>query len=164
MRLFQRHRPAVADQERLARTDGAAATGRRQPGPTGRGAGRRVLIVEDDDSLRRLLMRNLEAHGHRPRQAIDVASALAALAAETPEILILDLNLPDASGWDVLRLARLEGSTAVVVLTAGAVSPKTLARFRPVAYLPKPFPLEALIRLVEQCRGRDEAQDDAQDA
>ena len=112
--------------------------------------GRRVLVVEDDDSLRDLIRRNLVARGHQVRQAPDAAEALEALRQETPDLIILDINLPDATGWDILRIARPAASTAVIMLTAVPVSPKRLAEFRPVAYLPKPFPLDALMRLVEQ--------------
>jgi DNA-binding response OmpR family regulator len=106
-----------------------------------------VLVVEDDEQLRRIITTNLEARGHDVRQAADVSSALHALADEQPDLLILDINLPDRTGWDVLRDARLPDEVRVLMLTAVPVSPRRLAEFRPVAYLPKPFPLEALLRL-----------------
>ncbi len=109
----------------------------------------RVLIVEDDEQLRQIITRNLVARGHVVRQAIDASSALADLAEELPDLLILDINLPDRTGWDVLREAHLPESVRVLMLTAVPVSPRRLAEFRPVAYLPKPFPLEALLRLAE---------------
>src|SRR5262249_2827782 len=77
---------------------------------------RRVLVVEDDDSLRDLVSRNLAARGHDVRQAADAGEALAALRQETPDVLVLDINLPDATGWDILRTAQLSESTAVVML------------------------------------------------
>jgi hypothetical protein len=52
----------------------------------------------------------------------------------------------------------------VVMLTAVPVSPKRLSEFRPVAYLPKPFPLEALMRLVERSGRRDEEEPDVENA
>ena len=109
----------------------------------------RVLIVEDDDQLRQIITRNLAARGHEVRQAADASSALAVLAEELPDLLILDVNLPDRTGWDVLREAHLPAEVRVLMLTAVPVSPRRLAEFRPVAYLPKPFPLEALLRLAE---------------
>ena len=113
----------------------------------------RVLIVEDDPQLRRIIVSNLRVRGHAVREAIDVAQALQALAAELPDLLILDLNLPDRSGWDVLREADLPAQVEVLVLTAVPVSPHRLREFRPVVYLPKPFPLDALLRLVEREAG-----------
>lgn len=109
----------------------------------------RVLVVEDDEQLRRIITSNLAARGHEVRQAADASTALAALAEDKPDLLILDINLPDRTGWDVLRDARLPDDVRVLMLTAVPVSPRRLAEFRPVAYLPKPFPLEALLRLAE---------------
>lgn len=109
----------------------------------------RVLVVEDDEQLQRIITSNLVARGHEVRQASDASMALTALAEEQPDLLILDVNLPDRTGWDVLREARLPDEVRVLMLTAVPVSPRRLAEFRPVAYLPKPFPLEALLRLAE---------------
>jgi DNA-binding response OmpR family regulator len=109
----------------------------------------RVLVVEDDDQLRRIITSNLAARGHAVRQVPDASTALAALAEERPDLLILDINLPDRTGWDVLRDAQLPDDVRVLMLTAVPVSPRRLAEFRPVAYLPKPFSLEALLRLAE---------------
>ena len=109
----------------------------------------RVLVVEDDPQLRRIITSNLTARGHAVRQAADAAQALDALTTEHPDLLILDINLPDRTGWDVLREAHLPDEVRVLMLTAVPVSPRRLTEFRPVAYLPKPFPLEALLRLAE---------------
>jgi DNA-binding response OmpR family regulator len=109
----------------------------------------RVLVVEDDSQLRRIITSNLTARGHIVREAGDAAEALAALSQEHPDLLILDINLPDRTGWDVLRDAQLPEDVRVLMLTAVPVSPRRLTEFRPVAYLPKPFPLEALLRLAE---------------
>ena len=109
----------------------------------------RVLVVEDDAQLRRIITSNLAARGHQVRQASDAAEALTALAEEQPDLLILDVNLPDRTGWDVLRDANLPPEVRVLMLTAVPVSPRRLSEFRPVAYLPKPFPLDALLRLAE---------------
>src|SRR4051794_23031295 len=108
-----------------------------------------VLVVEDDAQLRRIITTNLTARGHHVRQASDASEALAALAEERPDLLILDINLPDRTGWDVLRDSNLPEDVRVLMLTAVPVSPRRLAEFRPVAYLPKPFPLDALLRLAE---------------
>jgi DNA-binding response OmpR family regulator len=109
----------------------------------------RVLVVEDDPQLRHIIVTNLTARGHTVREAGDVAQALAALEQETPDLLVLDVNLPDRTGWDVLREAHLPEEVRVLMLTAVPVSPRRLAEFRPVAYLTKPFPLDAILRLAE---------------
>jgi DNA-binding response OmpR family regulator len=123
----------------------------------------RILVVEDDEQLRRIITSNLVARGHEVRQAPDASTALAALAEERPDLLILDINLPDRTGWEVLRDAQLPDEVRVLMLTAVPVSPRRLAEFRPVAYLPKPFPLEALLRLAESS-SRTVNDDDRPDA
>ena len=129
-------------------------------------SGARILLVEDDAVLRDLLARNLEVRGHDVREAEDARSALAQLRTTVFDLIVLDICLPDQTGWDVLRTALREGRVAplevvgeeqklpVVVLSAVRVSPRRLAEFHPLAYLPKPFPIEALLRLAAEAAGR----------
>ena len=129
-------------------------------------AGARILLVEDDEVLRDLIGRNLEVRGHEVSEAEDARSALAQLRATVFDLIVLDICLPDQTGWDVLRTALREGRVApldvvgedqklpVVVLSAVRVSPRRLAEFHPLAYLPKPFPIEALLRLAAEAAGR----------
>ena len=110
-----------------------------------------VLLVEDDPSLGVILERNLEARGYRVDRAQTLAQALASLAAGAPRVMLLDVNLPDGSGWDVLRALEAAGRhVPTVVLSAVQVSRARLGEFRPEACLPKPFPLEALLATVER--------------
>jgi CheY-like chemotaxis protein len=130
--------------------------------------GTRILLVEDDEVLRDLIGRNLLARSYDVSIAIDAESALAHLRTTTFDLIFLDINLPDQTGWDILRIARKEGSIhpqdingdleklPVVVLSAVRVSPGRLAEFHPVAYLPKPFPMEALLRLAAEAAQRKE--------
>ena len=110
---------------------------------------RNVLLVEDDDTFARVVERNLTARGVTVRRASSVAVACAAIAAERPDLLLLDINLPDRTGWDVLRdPATSAAHIPAIVLSGTPLRPERIAEFRPIAYLPKPFPLDALIRLV----------------
>lgn len=110
---------------------------------------RRILVVEDELRLRQIIVRNLSARGHLVREAATATDGVAAIRAELPDLLLLDLNLPDRSGWDVLRELRVLGiEVPTVVVSAVRAVPSRLAEFRPLAYLPKPFPLEVLLRLV----------------
>jgi DNA-binding response OmpR family regulator len=110
---------------------------------------RQVLLVEDEPALRRVLARNLVARGLQVREAGTVAAALEAIAADRPDLLLLDINLPDRTGWDVMReMNRLNTRVPTIVVSAVRVSQSRLDEFHPLAYLPKPFPIEALLRLV----------------
>lgn len=112
-----------------------------------------VLVVEDEAPLRAVIRRNLERRGVHVAEARTAAEALAALAAGDPDLLLLDINLPDRTGWDVLRELRASGRTPrTVVLSAVRVSPDRLREFAVDSYLPKPFPIESLIGLVTGAR------------
>ncbi|GLV56170.1 hypothetical protein KDH_30130 [Dictyobacter sp. S3.2.2.5] len=130
--------------------------------------GARILLVEDDDVLRNVVERNLLARGHEVSCATDVRSALHYLRVKPIDLILLDINLPDQTGWDVLRAIQggecslgeedgtLQGKLPVVVLSAVRVSPHRLAEFHPLAYLPKPFPMEAVLRLASEAAARRE--------
>lgn len=77
-----------------------------------------ILLVEDDDATRRSLARNLEAHGYRVVEAPDGFAARTAWGAARPDLVLLDLGLPDADGTSLLRRIRREATTPVIVLTA----------------------------------------------
>lgn len=129
--------------------------------------GAQILLVEDDEILCDVVGRNLRAREHEVSVAKDMQSALAHLRAKNFDLIVLDINLPDQTGWDVLRAAQREGylhplemdggRLPVVVLSAVRVSPRRLAEFRPLAYLPKPFPMEALLRLAAEAANRRNA-------
>ena len=126
--------------------------------------GAEILLVEDDEILCDVIGRNLRARGHSVSVAPDVQSALASLRAHDFDLIILDINLPDQTGWEVLREAQREGTIhlheldgnklPVVVLSAVQISPRRLAEFHPLAYLPKPFPLDSLLRLAAEAAER----------
>ena len=122
--------------------------------------GAQILLIEDDDILCDVVGRNLRARNHIVSVAHDTQSALEYLRATDFDLIVLDINLPDQTGWDVLRVAQQEGylhphegdgdKLPVVVLSAVRVGPRRLAEFRPLAYLPKPFPMEAILRLAKE--------------
>src|SRR5262245_63204828 len=120
-------------------------------GPAARareGRYRRVLVVEDEPVLRRTVARNLAARGIETVEAQTAAEAVGAALADRPDLLLLDINLPDRTGWDVLRALRQRRvEVPTIVVSAVRITPDRLQEFRPLAYLPKPFPLDALLEL-----------------
>ncbi len=114
-----------------------------------------ILIVEDEQVLERILTLNLAKRGYAVAEARTVAEADAlARAAEPPfELVILDINLPDQTGWDLLRRWRKSIAVRlppVIVITAVRPSEERLREFCPFAVLVKPFPIETLLRLIER--------------
>jgi len=123
----------------------------------------RVLLVEDETALADVIARSLRARGHRVTLAPTAGAALLSLAAEWPDVLLLDVNLPDMTGWDVLR--RLgegdRGHLPVVVISAAPISPKRIEEFRPARSLMKPFPIDALLRILSDLNAPSEPTDRA---
>jgi CheY-like chemotaxis protein len=125
-------------------------------GPGGRPASvcvidmyRRILIVEDEVPLRRVIVLNLAARGQSVDEAGTANEAMAQLASKRFDLMLLDICLPDRTGWDVLRELRDLGIVIpTVVVSAVRVSASRLREFQPLGYLPKPFPLDALLRIV----------------
>ncbi len=112
-----------------------------------------LLLVEDDESLRRILVRHLRKRGYRVEEAASAEVAVLALdAGLRPALVLLDLNLPGDTGWDLLRGPSLAaaGSPPVVITSATNVSPHRLAEFEVAGYLPKPFPLETLVSTIDR--------------
>lgn len=112
----------------------------------------RLLVVEDRESLRRMLVRALAGEGYTVAAAADLAQARAHLAAAEPIDLVLsDLMLPDGSGLEVLTMARARTpAPPVVVLTGfGSVSAAVAAmKLGAADFLEKPVDLDRLFRLV----------------
>ncbi len=77
-----------------------------------------VLVVDDDDTVREVVVSYLRAGGHRVREAGDGEAALTAVAEARPDIVVLDLMLPGIDGLEVCRRLRRQGSIPIVMLTA----------------------------------------------
>lgn len=118
----------------------------------------RILVVEDEAGLRHIVAKNLRSRGYWVDEADCVDAAEAAIEHATPCLVLLDIDLPDRTGWDVLRTLRLaEKHPAVVLVTATNVHEERLRQFAPDAVLTKPFPMDALLRLASRyCRPLEE--------
>jgi DNA-binding response OmpR family regulator len=112
-----------------------------------------VLLIEDDESLRHILARHLTNHGYDVEEAASAEGAEHLIAQGTrPDVVLLDINLPGATGWDLLRGRALgrSGSPPVVVCSAVAINPRRLSELGIVGYLPKPFSIETLMDTIER--------------
>src|SRR6476469_1419080 len=79
---------------------------------------RTILVVEDETTLRETLADALDAEGFRVVQAADGREALARFRGDRPDLVLLDLMLPELSGIEVCRIIRAESSVPIVMLTA----------------------------------------------
>jgi DNA-binding response OmpR family regulator len=79
---------------------------------------RTILVVEDDENLRETLRESLETEGYRTVAAADGREALVRFRADHPDLILLDLLLPELSGIEVCRIIRAESGVPIVMLTA----------------------------------------------
>ena len=77
-----------------------------------------MLVIEDDPSIRSALIRTLSARGHAVQTAGDAMSGLREAVDSRPDLIVLDLGLPDLDGVDLLRMLRAVSSVPVIVATA----------------------------------------------
>jgi DNA-binding response OmpR family regulator len=121
-----------------------------------------LLFVDDNEDMRHMVRDLLESSGHEIALAADGPSALEAVRSREPDLLILDLNMPGLSGYDVCRAVKTNPGTSrvpVLMLTAQSSVEHKLEGFEAGAddYLPKPFDarelrarVSALLRLVRR--------------
>lgn len=112
-----------------------------------------LLVVEDDPGIRSALIRALGELGHVVTSAPDAMSGLKAAVAESPDLVILDLGLPDLDGVELLRMLRAVSTVPVIVATARDDDRQVVRALDAGAddYLVKPFAaatLDARIRAV----------------
>jgi two-component system OmpR family response regulator len=108
----------------------------------------RISIVEDDADLRRVLVRGLEEEEFEVRAFMNGTDLLASVDRQAPDVLVVDIGLPDADGRDVCQALRARGVHApVLFLTARDALPDRLAGFSSGGddYMTKPFALDELI-------------------
>jgi CheY-like chemotaxis protein len=130
--------------------------------PAGRGNGACVLLVEDEDQLRRVMKDLLEREGYTIAEARDGVQALDQVDRLNPDCIILDLNLPGLDGYSVLSQLRSRPATKdipVMVLTAKSDEDNEVRVFELGAddFITKPFRARALSARLEAVLGRHRA-------
>ena len=110
-----------------------------------------VLIVEDDEQLRKMYRFALAVAGFRVREAADGLAALASLEHEPPSLLILDLGLPDLSGQDVLKEIATHAQTCNVPILVVTGSTQNLDPLDVDCVLRKPVSPDVLLQAVLKC-------------
>ena len=124
----------------------------------------RILIVDDEPQILRFLRTGLPPHGYECVEAMDAATALTAAAKEKPDVIVLDLGLPDRDGFAVIEELRKTSLTPIVVLSArDDVAGKVKAlELGADDYVTKPFDMgELLARLKAAMRHGLQAQGEA---
>lgn len=114
-----------------------------------------ILVVDDEPTVRSLVRDVLELEGHDVIEAADGPSALDCVAAQLPDLIVLDIMMPGMSGLDVLRTLRQTHSAKalpIILLTAAADDDTTWAGWTAGAsvFLPKPFDPNHLLDWVER--------------
>lgn len=115
-------------------------------------AGARVLVVDDDASIRQFLRLALTDRGYEVVTAENGEAALAAIRATPPRLVLLDMRMPVMDGWTFAAAYReLPAPRApLVVLTAARDAAQYAREIDAAAFLPKPFDLRGLLRLVAE--------------
>ena len=122
----------------------------------GRGrSGPLVLVVDDDPGVRQVVRANLEAEGYAVREAGSADEGLASLEEEPPDLLLLDVMMPEVDGWEMLRRVQERyGVGAIPVLVfSGTVEERAVADAAvrgARGFLGKPFDLQQLIDQAKQ--------------
>ena len=113
----------------------------------------RILVVDDDKQIVRLVRAYLEQAGYAVLTAYDGATALRLIRAERPDLVVLDLMLPDRDGWEITRIVRADPQLAglpIIMLTARVEDTDKIVGLELGAddYVTKPFnPREVLARV-----------------
>ena len=114
-----------------------------------------VLVVDDDPSIRKLIATFLRRRGYTPIEAKNGREALREMRAGAAQLVVLDLMMPDVSGWEVLEERAKDPvlQTIPVVVVSANFGPEAASALNKgiCALLPKPFDLDALEAIVRSC-------------
>ena len=106
-----------------------------------------ILVVEDDPSIRKLITTTLKAHEYRYLSAANGQSAILEASSHNPDIVLLDLGLPDMDGVEIIRKIRAWSNMPIIVISARSEDSDKIEALDAGAddYLTKPFSVEELL-------------------
>ena len=138
---------------RYKRGDLDAFLARSGPGQPARGP--LVLLVDDDPQVREVVRINLEMEGYAVREAANAEDGLAALEDEAPDLILLDVMMPQVDGWEMLRrVQERHGVGSIpVIMFSGKIDERALAQATErgaAGFLAKGFDLQELIDRAKQ--------------
>ncbi len=121
---------------------------------------RTILVVDDEQTLRETLAEGLEAEGFSVFQAADGRSAIDSFRKDRPDLILLDLMLPEISGVEVCRIIRGESDVPILMLTAKSAEVDKVVGLELGAddYVTKPFSFRELLARIRALLRRSEGQ------
>ena len=115
-----------------------------------------ILVVDDDAPIIALMRSLLREFGFEPRTATSGAAAIEDARSETPDLVLLDKNMPGMSGGDVIRALRSEiglDKVPILLLTGDPVAPQEIAELGANGTVQKPFDVQELVAQIRNLVG-----------
>jgi FixJ family two-component response regulator len=134
--------------------------------PATSGTGRKVIVVDDDETIREVLTVVFDSDGFEVESFADASSFLMQNGEDPPACVLLDVLMPGRSGLDVLKELNRRGSTAPVIMISGSADiPMAVDAIRHGAldFIEKPFAPETIVTRVKEALSRAGAREDARD-
>lgn len=115
-----------------------------------------ILVVEDDSSIRNLITTTLKAHSYRYLMAVNGKTAIMEASSHNPDIVLLDLGLPDIDGIEVIKKIRTWSNMPIIVISARSEDTDIIEALDAGAddYITKPFSVEELLARVRVTQRR----------
>ena len=119
-----------------------------------------ILVVEDDTAVRNLITTTLKGHDYRYLTAVNGESAVLEASSHNPDVILLDLGLPDIDGVEVIRRVRSWSNLPIIVISARSEDTDKIDALDAGAddYLTKPFSVEELLARLRVTQRRLDAQ------
>jgi DNA-binding response OmpR family regulator len=115
--------------------------------------GKRVLVVDDDTLLVKSIQMCLSKRGHDVTGLFSGVDAVKYLFEQRPDLLVLDIRLPDCDGWFLAKLLNkleLAGTVPLILISAMEPDRGKIAEAKPFAYIQKPFDMGHLLQVIEK--------------